>query len=195
MANLYVFHQELDGPLWYSVFDGTYWTADFQAPNIRMSAAPSAISWGDANDEFHNDIIIFHQGSDYNARLWGTNFEEGIGLAGGDIQIANIYVSNSPAAVVYNGLLYVFQQEEGDGRLWYSVFDGSNWAPDTLVPNIGMSGSPSAVAWVGGITVFHQGSGINGQLWYTYSPDGTIWGPDTQVQNVGMTASLSALVF
>ena len=82
MANLYVFHQELDGPLWYSVFDGTYWTADFQAPNIRMSAAPSAISWGDANDEFHNDIIIFHQGSHYNARLWGTNFEEGIGLAG-----------------------------------------------------------------------------------------------------------------
>ena len=99
-------------------------------------------------------------------------------------------MSDSPAAVVYNGLLYVFQQGEGDGRLWYSVFDGSNWAPDTLVPNIGMSGSPSAVAWVGGITVFHQGSGINGQLWYTYSPDGTIWGPDTQVQNVGMTASL-----
>src|SRR5262249_17946194 len=47
-------------------------------------------------------------------------------------------------------------QASGDGQLWYSVFDGTNWATDTLILNLGMSGSPSAALCKGGITVFHQ---------------------------------------
>jgi len=89
-------------------------------------------------------------------------------------------------------------QASGDGQLWYSVFDGTNWATDTLIPNLGMSGSPSAALWKGGITVFHQGSNNDGQLWYTFSSDGKNWGTtrtDTLVQNVGMTDSPSAIVF
>jgi len=97
--------------------------------------------------------------------------------------------------------LYVFHQGFGyDQQLWYTIFDGTNWAPDTQVPNLGMTESPSAVAWAGGITVFHQGQFdehhmLTGQLWYTYSPDGANWELDTQVKNVGMTASPSAVVF
>jgi len=92
--------------------------------------------------------------------------------------------------------LYVFHQGFGyDQQLWYMIFDGTNWAPDTQVPNLGMTESPSAVAWAGGITVFHQGQMNDGQLWYTYSPDGANWELDTQVKNVGMTASPSAVVF
>jgi hypothetical protein len=33
------------------------------------------------------------------------------------------------------------------GDLWYSVFDGTTWQPDTNVPNVGMTASPSAVCW------------------------------------------------
>jgi hypothetical protein len=55
--------------------------------------------------------------------------------------------------------LYVFHQGfDGNGQLWYSVFDGTNWGEDTQIQPLGMSGSPAAVAWAGGITVFHQGS-------------------------------------
>ena len=82
-----------------------------------------------------------------------------------------------------------------DQQLWYTFFDGTNWAPDAQVPDLGMSGSPSAVAWAGGITVFHQGQMNDQELWYTYSPDGANWELDTQVKNVGMTASPSAVVF
>jgi hypothetical protein len=98
-------------------------------------------------------------------------------------------MSESPSAVVYNGLLYVFHQGSGDnGQLWYSAFDGANWAEDPLVQNVNMAGSPAAVAWAAGITVFHQGNG-DGQLSYTYSPDGINWGEDTLVQNLGMSFS------
>jgi hypothetical protein len=58
-------------------------------------------------------------------------------------------MSESPSAVVYNGLLYVFHQGSNeDGQLWYSVFDGTNWGEDTQIQPLGMSGSPAAVAWV-----------------------------------------------
>ena len=92
--------------------------------------------------------------------------------------------------------LYVFHQGAGNsGELWYSVFDGTNWARDTRVQNVGMSGSPSAVPWAGGITVFHQGQMNDGQLWYTYSRDGINWGVDTPVQNVGTSGSPFAVVY
>jgi hypothetical protein len=95
--------------------------------------------------------------------------------------------------------LYVFHmRQESDQQLWYTVFDGTNWAPDTQVPNLGVSFSPSAVAWNGGIAVFHQGQDADQQLWYTLSPDGTNWAPDTQISNPGgvarMTDSPSAVV-
>jgi hypothetical protein len=92
--------------------------------------------------------------------------------------------------------LYAFHQGVGgNGQLWYSVFDGTNWGEDTQIQPLGMSGSPAAVAWAGGITVFHQGSDKNGQLWYTYSGDGTNWDPDTQVPNVSFGESPSAVVY
>ena len=89
-------------------------------------------------------------------------------------------------------------QASGDGQLWYSVFDGTNWATDTLIPNLGMSESPSAALWKGGISVFHQGSNNNGQLWYTFSSDGKNWGnPKTDAQVLGriISASPSCVVF
>jgi hypothetical protein len=101
--------------------------------------------------------------------------------------------------------LYVFHQGiGGDGiHLWYSVFDGISWAPDTLVLDgaLDLSDPPSAVAWADGISVLHQGwnrqgrpPGPGGQLWYTYSLDGTNWAPDVQVPNLGMSGSPSAVV-
>ena len=62
--------------------------------------------------------------------------------------------------------LYVFHQGIGGENmfLWYSVFDGTNWAPDTQVlgttrggSNLDLASPPSAVAWAGGISVLHQG--------------------------------------
>jgi hypothetical protein len=52
-------------------------------------------------------------------------------------------MSKSSSAVVFNGLIYCFQQGSGEnGQLWYNVFDGNNWSGDTQVPNTGMSESP-----------------------------------------------------
>jgi len=96
-----------------------------------------------------------------------------------------------------------FPKISGDGQLWYSYFDGTNWQSDTQVPNVGMWESPSAAVLPGGgIYVFHQGitgplfgGDWDGNLWYSYFHfDGSTWDPDKQVRGVGMSSAPSAVV-
>jgi hypothetical protein len=76
-------------------------------------------------------------------------------------------MSASPAVINYNGKLYCFHQGAGNnGELWYSVFDGTNWAPDTHVPDLTIGASPAVVNYNGKLYCFHQGAGNNGELWY-----------------------------
>jgi hypothetical protein len=174
-----------DGHLWYSVFDGTNWSADRQIQPLGISGSPSAVAWA-------GGITVFHQGD--NGTLWYSYSADAKNWSA-DTLVPNVSMSESPSAVVYNGKLYVFHQGLGGGHLWYSVFDGTNWSADRQIQPLGISGSPSAIAWAGGITIFHQGQGDNGQLWYTYSGDGTNWGQDTLVRNVAMSNSPSAAVY
>jgi hypothetical protein len=91
---------------------------------------------------------VAHQGSEANGQLWHDALE-GPDWAG-DAPVPNVGMSDSPSAVVFNGLLYVFHQgDQNDGQLWYASFDGEKWAEDQQVPALGMSASPGAAAWIG----------------------------------------------
>jgi hypothetical protein len=195
----YIFHQGggNNGQLRYTVFDGTNWQPDTQIQPLDMSGSPSAVNWG-------GGIAVFHQGghgTSGDGQLWWTYSTTGGGFWDPDKLVPVLALTDSPSAVVYNGLLYVFHQGGGnEGRLRYTVFNGTNWSADIPIQNVNMSGSPSAVVWDGGITVFHQGYADNGQLWYTYSPDGLQWGGDTLVKSntggtVGIKDSPAAVVF
>jgi hypothetical protein len=194
-----VFHQGVgnNGQLWYTYSDGTRWGRETQVHNLGMSGSPSAVLWA-------GGITVFHQGYGDNGTLWYTFSPDGKswGTTQTDAPVPNAGMSDSPSAVVYNGLLYVFHQgANNDGQLWYSTYDGTTWVQNS-VPNLGMSGSPSAVLWAGGITVFHQGYGDNGTLWYTFSPDGKSWAKAGTTQtdsqypgSLGMSGSPSAVVY
>jgi hypothetical protein len=211
MANLYVFHQGYqegftrtqNGQLGWSYYDGAAWSADNTFQNLGMTGSPSAVPW-------LGGICVLHQGYADSGQLW-YNYSSDGQQWGGDtpwgqpnFPVQDLGMSESPSAVVYNNLLYVFHQGYGDnGQLWYTYYDGATWSADTPIPGVGMSGSPSAVLWQGGICVLHQRQNNNGQLWYTYSPDGTHWGGDTPwgqqpnlpVQDLGMSGSPSAVVY
>jgi hypothetical protein len=103
-------------------------------------------------------ITVFHQGSSNDGTLWYTYSTDGTQW-GTDTLVPNLTLTDSPSAVVYNGLLYVFHQGAGNERtLRYLVFDGTDWSGDTVIPNVGMSGPPAAVLWAGGITVPTRGT-------------------------------------
>src|SRR5271168_1499338 len=136
MANLYAFHQGFeggfrpdDGQLWGSYYDGANWSADSQiVQNLGMTGSPSAVPW-------LGGIAVFHQGYADNGQLWYTYSQDGQQW-GGDtpwgggspgFPVQDLGMSESPSAVVYNGLLYVFHQGSSDnGQLWYSYYDGAN---------------------------------------------------------------------
>jgi hypothetical protein len=154
------------------------------------------------------NLYVFHHGFGMNGELWYSVFDLDSSTWSPDRQVPNVGLSGSPSAVVYPGRgIYVFHQGLAnaggpfdkaalqDGQLWYSFFDGTNWAPDTLVPNVGISEEPSAVVFPGGgMSVFHRGDDVPGTLWYSFF-DGTNWQPDTQVPNVRLTYTPSAVVF
>jgi hypothetical protein len=136
-----------DEQLWYSYWDGTNWQPDTLVPNVGMSGSPSAVVFPDGR------LSVFHQGSGDSGQLWytwfdGTNWHP-------DQQVPNLIappapiMSQSPSAVAWPapaGAASVFYQGQGDdGSLWYSYWDGTNWALQTQVPNVGVSTSPSCV--------------------------------------------------
>jgi hypothetical protein len=118
------------------------------------------------------------------------------------MQVRGVGMSESPSAVVYNSLLYVFFQGFGEtGQLSYSYSsDGLQWSEPSFwaspVPdqNLIMSGSPSAVVYNGLLYVFHQGGQDDGQLWYS-SFDGITWSADTPIENVAISESPSAVLW
>ena len=112
-----------------------------------------------------------------------------------EVLTSKAIMCDSPSAVIFNNKLYCFHQEGRDtGKLWYNVFDGTNWVEYLKAPNTGMSASPSAVVFNGQLYCFHQGYNNNGELRYSVF-DGTNWLGDQQVLNTGMSASPSAVVF
>lgn len=85
-------------------------------------------------------------------------------------------VSFSPAAAVYNGLLYVFHHGRGnDRKIWYSTFDGTNWSEDRMArPHdpYRIDGAPALVVFNGKLQCFFR----NGSDLQYFSFDGQKWG-------------------
>jgi hypothetical protein len=209
---LQVLHQGFgeDGQLWTTwTKDGLNWASEQQpVPNVGMSFSPSAVV-------FNNKLYVFHGGYGDNGELWytvadGTSWSQdqqilaNVTPAGWEVN--NGPMSQSPSAIVWNNVIYVFFQhgitpelfgcepaDAGDGGLYFvASTDGKGWEnvdgdhqPTRQLMNVGMSFSPSAVVWRNMIHVFHQGSQQNGQLWYSYH-DGQNWQPDQQVKGITM---------
>ena len=134
--------------------------------------------------------------STYNFSPQGLLMQETHGISDiVDKHVQRVGISSSPSAMGYNGKLFCFHHgSNNNGQLWYSIFDGTNWAQDRQVQNVGISVSPSAIAYNGKLYCFHQGYNNNGQLWYSVF-DGTNWTTDKQIQNVGMSSSPSVVVY
>ena len=139
------------------------------------------------------NLYVFHQGSGNDGQLRYSVFDAT--NWGGDTQVPNLGMSESPAAVAWAGGITVFHQGAGDnGQLWYTYSPvGENLGGDTQVQNVGMSASPSAVVYNGNLYAFRQGIGFNGQLCHSIF-DGASWSADDCL-NLNMSGSPSAVVY
>jgi hypothetical protein len=103
---LYVFHQgaNANGSLWYSQFNGDFWTPDTPIRYANMSASPSAVLW-------EGGISVFFQGGGDDGILWYVYSPDGAyqnfgaptgwGYPFGPPITASLRMSQSPSCVVY----------------------------------------------------------------------------------------------
>ena len=92
-----------------------------------------------------------------------------------------------------NRLYMVWKGIEGDQSVWFTSFDGANWAPQSPVPNVGTSTGVSLCA--GPDRIFMVWSGIAGDpsLYYT-AFDGSFWGPQHNYLDTGSSTVPAVLV-
>ena len=122
---LQVFHQGLreDGQLWTTWTKdgllGQNWAPEQQpVPNVGMSFSPATVV-------FNNKLYVFHPGSHETAELWytvadGTSWSQDQMIISGanSTGLPSPGICQSPSAVVWNNVLYVFfQNGTGGGGL------------------------------------------------------------------------------
>ena len=138
------FHQgnKHDGSLWWtSSLDGNTWAKDDPVPGTMVWGSPSVAV-------FNGKLCCFHQGGQASGRQTGQLWciiNDGTGW-GSDTPIGGVMMSESPSAVVFNGMLYCFHHGANEnGQLWYvRSNDGVNWSSDNSVVTASLSYSPSA---------------------------------------------------
>ena len=192
---IYVFYQDPGntGQLWYAVLDGSNWSAGAMVQGVSLSNSASAVV-------LNNELYVFYQGAGNNGQLWYDVFS-GSSWAG-PTQVAGVSMSGSPsAAVILNSqtgadqIAVFYEGPDNNGSLCYSVFDGSSWNAQALVPNVEISASPLAVVFTGVLYVFYEGGGDNaGQLWYCMLNGGT-WSPEAPVAHISMSGQPSGVVY
>ncbi|KZV90467.1 hypothetical protein EXIGLDRAFT_720325 [Exidia glandulosa HHB12029] len=95
------------------------------------------------------------------------------------VQGISVLKHTYPAPVSFQEKLYVFYNGSGNDGIWYTVFDGTSWAPMVsvrqLVPSLSVypGTSPSAVVYRGLLYLFYNGSGRDGTYYTTF--DGSKW--------------------
>ncbi|TMU73964.1 hypothetical protein FGA82_22105 [Pseudomonas fluorescens] len=186
--HFYVFFQgesanQPDGNLYYACLssDGT-WSGASQLRGINLSYSPAVIVYNEQVDVFFQGLASGKpDGTVYCAWLTSsgtTSFLDDpavfnlpvtpLSLASWDTQVPGMPITYSPAAAVCqegmnNEKLYVLHQGgNGNGQLWFGVFDGTTWSGDLQVTPQVLPATPRAVDVGNMIHSFYKQTG---QLW------------------------------
>lgn len=188
------------GQLWVTVYNGSAWTPPDEIMPVVLSCSPGAVVYGD-------QLVVFMQGPGQTGQLWFTLWT---GNAAGWMALVNDNTSAvmtfSPGAASFTPsgsstpqLFALYQGPGQGGQLYYSMYNGSTWSQDQLVPTgkststAIMSCTPSAVEFNSQLYVFYQGGGTCGQLWYNASSDGSSWADQLELIPEGLSSGNATL--
>jgi hypothetical protein len=204
-GNLYVFYQGGGGQLYYIVSsNGSSWSvptqiipSGYNSGSVFVGNSPSAVV-------YNSEIYVFFEGPNDNQQIWYVLSSNASTWTLSTVSnVAEDYSPTvSPAAIVYNGDLYVFYQDGGTssiatGTLCYNRFNGSSWSSSVqpiadgqnpvndLYANI--YGSPGPVVYNGQLYLYFGNLQCTGQLWYAVF-NGSSWSAISQVGVQGALA-------
>jgi kumamolisin len=142
----------------------------------------------------YRDIVSGSNGL-YNAAP-GWDACTGFGSIDGDAMVNSLWgVGLPPALATLNNKLYMaWKGIERDDRIFYTSFNGSNWAPQQLIPNIATSSGVALAEFNGKLYMAWKGmEDDQGIYWSEFN--GSNWAPQQQVANVGTSTGPRLAVF
>ena len=145
-------------------------------------------SWyadGQGGPAFHTDLVSVNPGDVLVGVMTLTGQSDLIAL---QQNVGGVGTSVGPALANFNGLLYMaWKGIEGDDGIWWSTFDGANWAPQQNVGGVGTSVGPTLAVNEGDQPLLYMAwkgiEGDDGIWWSTF--DGANWAPQQNVGGVG----------
>jgi hypothetical protein len=112
------------------------------------------------------------------------------------VQVPGVSITGGPAAVVYDGQLYVFYQQAGGSQqlMYISSSNASTWSSPAAVPGQYLTTSASAVVYGSDLYVFYQGMDNDGTLYYNVY-NGSSWSQGMTVPGAGISQSPAAVIY
>lgn len=159
--------------LYWTRFDGKKWETDKRMGDYTSTAGPTLVT-------FHGNLLMLCKGSKHDNILYGL-FD---GSSWKTTDETPFCTSTRPsAAVIGDGhreiLVVVWKGVDVGGQLWYSTFDGSNWAPVQPVPGSAQTIDPPALATFRGV-IYVSWRGNDESIRYM-SFDGYNWSPENRL--------------
>lgn len=129
----------LNGKL-YMVYEGCY------KSHLHVISSDDGRTWGDHKEftdyttadtpalvVYNNQLLLVHRGSGTNTRLYSMTSHDGISWST-DESLGDYWSNQGPALAVFKDKVYmVHRSDKNAGELWYSIYDGNSWTPDTHI--------------------------------------------------------------
>lgn len=141
---------------------------------------------------FNNLLYMVYQSKSGNGQLLYATFDGTSWSDGNVISGVALNPSSAPAAISYNGSLYVvYQDSQADNNNHYSLnwltFDGSSWSSATAIStsensSLVTNGFPSLMVFNGLLYMVYPATSNPPYLW-TSGFDGTSWSPVVQINS------------
>jgi hypothetical protein len=172
-GDVYVCYQGTDNRLWADVYSGKSWSAPIDLGG-RVASQPSVVAAS------QNDLDVFYQAP--GGHLWVVMHTPSGWTKPAELRSMGKLGGPPKAIAQPNGVVDVFWQGSGNGRLWHGQFSpGSGWTgPQDLGGSL--AGAPSPVETKSGqVQVYWAGQ--DGNLWRAVRPVGGRW---SSPSNLGM---------
>jgi hypothetical protein len=100
-----------------------------------------------------------------------------------------------PGLAVFDSQLYMaWKGVERDESMWWTTFDGVNWAPQQQIPGVWSSVGPSLAVFNNQLYMAWKGMYDDQSMWWT-TFDGANWAPQQQIPGVWSSVGPSLAVF
>jgi len=132
----------------------------------------------------YRDITVGNNGAYHATTGWDAC--TGFGSIHGTAMGVSLWgVALPPALAVFNHKMYMtWKGMERDDRIFSSTFNGTSWAPQSLIPNIATSTGTSLAVFNGRLYMAWKGMHADQGIYWSFF-NGSTWAPQQMIAGVG----------